>query len=330
MQVYILFIAIILSSNSLSAFSESLPMIKNVKSCFRGHAETHEQWLNFLESNNKKFNKKRFLNHFSKERFNLIKANLICKDFNYEVDGYTIEGYYLEPRNISTKKFPLIIYNRGGNAEYGYVTFGKKLQLISDIAMEGYVVIGSQYRGASVDVFNNGLDEFGGADVNDVLALVKVATEIPNADVNNIGMVGWSRGVMQSYIASKSVQSLKTQIAIAGNSDAEKALLWRPKMEKVYKARVPNFDKNRIFELESRSVIKWLDEIPSNMPILLLHGDKDKRVNVEQSKSLAAQLEVRKHPHKLVIYPNDNHGLLLHRKEMTQEIISWLKNNLSS
>ena len=66
------------------------------------------------------------------------------------------------------------------------------------------------------------------------------------------------------------------------------------------------------------------------MSILLLHGDKDKRVNVEQSKSLASQLAVRKHPHKLIIYPNDNHGLVRHRKEMTQEIILWLKNNLSS
>ena len=107
--------------------------------------------------------------------------------------------------------------------------------------MEGYVVIGSQYRGASIDVINNGLDEFGGADVNDVLALIKVAKEIPNADVDNIGMVGWSRGVMQSYIASKSIQSLKTLIAIAGNSDAEMALVWRPEMERVYRVRVPNF-----------------------------------------------------------------------------------------
>ena len=66
------------------------------------------------------------------------------------------------------------------------------------------------------------------------------------------------------------------------------------------------------------------------MPILLLHGDKDKRVNVEQSKALSVQLNKRNHPNKLVVYPNGDHGLIKHRKEMTQEITSWLKRYLSS
>lgn len=321
----------ILSTHVFTSFAAPSTLIKNEKSCFSGPFETHAKWANFLESRKKNFNKVIFEKTFPEQRFNILKAKLDCKNFNYEVDGFTIEGYYIRPLNTSNKKLPLVVYNRGGNAKFGYVNFGKKLQLISDIAMQGYVVIGSQYRGSSSRLIsNNGQDEFGGNDINDVLKLIEIAKEIPDANTNNIGMVGWSRGVMQSYIASKSIPSLKTLIAIAGNSDAEKALIWRPKMEKVYKARIPNFDKNRASELASRSVSKWLDKIPTTMPILLLHGDKDKRVNVEQSKSLAVQLELRKHPHKLVIYPNDNHGLVRHRKEMTQEITSWLKNNLSS
>lgn len=331
MKSYILSLAIILGSPSLTAFAEPSTLIKNVQSCFSGPFETHAKWVSRLEAKKKSFNKERFEKTFTEQRFNTIKTKLVCKNFRYEVDGYTVEGYYLKPRNSANKKLPVVVYNRGGNAGFGYVVFGKKLQLISDIAMAGYVVIGSQYRGASSHfIANNGQDEFGGNDINDVLKLIEIAKEIPEADTSKIGMVGWSRGVMQSYIASKSIPSLKTLIAIAGNSDSEKALIWRPKMEKVYKARVPNFDKNRSSELASRSVSQWLDKIPSTMSILLLHGDKDKRVNVEQSKSLAAQLEVRKHPHKLIIYPNDNHGLVLHRKKMTQEITLWLKNNLSS
>jgi len=330
LQIFKLIIAIILSTLSLTTFAESSTLINNVKSCFSGSFETHDKWVKLLESKQKNFNKERFKKKITEQGFNTIKANLVCKNFRYEVDGYTIEGFYLKPRNLSNKKLPVVIFNRGGNAEFGYVIFGTKLQLISQIAMEGYVVIGSQYRGASARFIpNNGQDEFGGKDINDVIKLIDIAKEIPEADTTKLGMVGWSRGVMQSYIASQSIPSLKALIAIAGNSDIEKALAWRPKMENVYNARVPNFAKNRTSELESRSVSKWLDKIPSSMSILLLHGDKDKRVNVEQSKSLAAQLEERKHPHKLVIYPNDNHGLIRHRKEMMQEITSWLKANLS-
>ena len=330
MRISILLISITLSIISTKSLAESPPLMQDVKSCFRGPFATYDKWQNFLESKKKNFNVKRFQKAFPQERFNNIKTTLVCEDFKYEVDGYTVEGFYLKPRQSSNKKLPVVLYNRGGNGKFGYVFFGKKLQLISDIAMEGYVVIGSQYRGSSSKfILNNGSDEFGGADVNDVLALLKVVKEIPGADSSNVGMVGWSRGVMQSYIASQSIPALKTLVAIAGNSDIEKALVWRPKMERVYQAKVPDFIKNRTKELESRSVSKWLDKIPANMPILLLHGDKDKRVNVEQSKSLAAQLKSNKHPHKLVIYPNDGHALVKHREDLTKEINSWLNLHLN-
>ena len=330
MKITFLFTFLFLINLPVKVFADSSPLIIDSKSCFRGHAETHDKWVNFLESRNIKFNKNRFLKTTPKERFNMVKNNLICKDFTYEVDGYTVEGYYLKPRNTSNKKLPLIIFNRGGNAEFGYVSFATKLKFIADIAMEGYVIIGSQYRGASSDIFNNGLDEVGGADIKDVLTLLDIAKEIPETDTSNVGMIGWSRGVMQSYVASQYIPELKTIVAIAGNSDVEKALVWRPKMERVYQARVPNFEKNRTVELESRSVSKWLDKIPKNMPILLLHGDIDKRVSVEQSKSLAVQLEEINHPHKLVIYPNGKDSLIKYRKKMKQEITSWLKHNLSN
>lgn len=325
MKTSILLIFILLIFSSAKALAETTPLMQNVKSCYRGPFETYDKWQNFLASKKKHFNIKRFEKFFPRTWFNTVKAALECKDFTYQVDGYTVEGFYLKPRHPSTKKLPVVIYNRGGNADFGYVVFGKKLQLMSDIAMAGYLVIGSQYRGSSAKfILNNGQDEFGGADINDVLTLLKVAKEIPEADSSNFGMVGWSRGAMQSYIASKSMPSLKTLVAIAGNSDVEKALIWRPKMEKVYKTRVPNFADNRAAELESRSVSKWLDKIPPTMPILLLHGDKDKRVNVEQSKSLALQLENNNHPHKLIIYPNDGHALFKHQNAMTKAITAWL------
>jgi dipeptidyl aminopeptidase/acylaminoacyl peptidase len=61
---------------------------------------------------------------------------------------------------------------------------------------------------------------------------------------------------------------------------------------------------------------------------LLLHGDKDWRVNVEQSIQLAAALKKESHPHKLVVYPGGNHGLTKHRQEVNQELITWFKKYL--
>ena len=106
---------------------------------------------------------------------------------------------------------------------------------MSEIAKQGYLVIGSQYRGSSKNIPNNGFDQFGGTDVNDVIALTRLTNQIPFADNDNIHMIGWSRGVMQSFIAAKLLPNLISLVAIAGNSDTEKALAWRPDMEKSIK-----------------------------------------------------------------------------------------------
>ncbi|MGQ8366349.1 alpha/beta hydrolase family protein [Glaciecola sp. 1036] len=151
----------------------------------------------------------------------------------------------------------------------------------SEIASAGLVVIGSQYRGSRANnTPNNGKDEFGGDDVNDVLALQSILVEIPEADMSQISLVGWSRGVMQSYLVAKQMHNLKAIVSIAGNSDARKSLEWRSEMEKVYMARVPNYEANKVQELSKRSVVDWVDEL-GGTPILLIHGSGDKRVNVE-------------------------------------------------
>ncbi|WDE02187.1 alpha/beta hydrolase family protein [Thalassomonas actiniarum] len=311
--------------------AETGSLMRGAKSCFSGPFESHEKWLNLLGQKKKKFNREMFAKRFPKEKFDTLKNNLECKDFVYKVDGHLIEGYYLKPKKPGNKKLPVVIYNRGGNGPFGYVVFGKKLGLIAELAMNGFVVIGSQYRGGSAKrINNNGRDEFGGADVNDVIKLLDVAKEIPEADTSQVGMVGWSRGAMQSYIASQSMPALKTIVAIAGNSDAEKALQWRPQMEKVYHGRIPGFKENRQAELTQRSVSKWINKLPAKIPLLLIHGDLDKRVNVEQSKSLAMILEKEQHPHKLIIYPGDNHGLRKHHSELKTEVAAWLKKHLSS
>ncbi|MDP5029644.1 S9 family peptidase [Paraglaciecola sp.] len=312
----------------ISIFCHANDGINDSRSCFRGSFESHESWFAY-SATKKNFNKERFLAYFPKSKFNERKDTLECVDFTYQVDGLTIEGYYLKPKQHDNKKLPLVIFNRGGNADFGYVGFNKKMDFIADIATHGYVVIGSQYRGASTRfIQNNGNDEFGGNDVNDVIALVTLAESIPNVDSANIALVGWSRGVMQSYLAAKKLKNVKTIVAIAGNADAEKALAIRPEMERVYQARIPDFQSDRANQLAQRSVIKWVDRLPADMPILLVHGSEDERVNVEQSLMLAAVLSEQAYPHKLVIFAGGNHGLDKNRSELIELTINWLDNYL--
>lgn len=304
--------------------------IQNPQDCFRGPFKTHKAWFETLKANKPNFNSEGFLKVFPESRFNKLKSTLDCVDFTYEVDGLTVEGFYVKPKEQGDKPLPLVIYNRGGNAQFGYVVFGKKMQLIAELAMRGYAVLGSQYRGSSRQfIDNNGFDEFGGADVNDVVALAEVAEGIPGVDASRYVLMGWSRGVSQAYQASRQMDGVAAMIAIAGVVDAEKELTWRPKMENVYKARVPHFEENRTAALAARSAVHWLDALPEQAPILLVHGSDDKRVNPQQSVQMAKALAEKEHPHKLVMIEGGDHGLFLHRQTLLEEILDWLDTYLS-
>ena len=106
----------------------------------------------------------------------------------YLSDGLQVEGFVAEPKKSG--KYPCIIFCRGGGGEFTPIDIFT-LTLLSEFASKGYIVIASQYRGMPKC---EGLDEFGGKDVNDVLNLIPILEKWQNADATKIGMYGVSRG----------------------------------------------------------------------------------------------------------------------------------------
>lgn len=262
---------------------------------------------------------------FGQQKFIKYQQNLECHTFEYPVDGHQVKGYVIKPKQTD-KPLPVLVFNRGGNGNYGGVVFGTMMAQLFPLAEEGFVIVGSQYRGTFTALDN--LDQFGGEDVNDVTALLDLVPAIADADVTRVGMFGASRGGMQTHLAVKKAKNIKAIAILAGVSDLAKGLTRRPDMEKVYRRRIPNYEENSDMALAQRSVLTWVEELSPKMPILLLHGTADKRVSVEHSKRLANALEKNSIPHKLVLYTEDNHSFSHNRKAMQQALVSWFKQHL--
>ena len=96
-------------------------------------------------------------------------------------------------------------------------------------------------------------------------------------------------------------------------------------MERVYRARIPGYDGHETAALEARSALRWAEQLPAGMPVLLIHGELDDRVNVENSRAMAARLEALGRPHKLVVYAGDDHGVRQHRRDAMGEMLAWFK-----
>jgi dipeptidyl aminopeptidase/acylaminoacyl peptidase len=294
----------------------------------------YDSWLNQMKKKYEKrakseeaVNKKlaRFDSMFGQEKYDLYKSSLDCSTFEYEVDSHTVKGYVIKPK-VADKKLPVLIYNRGGNGNFGGVVFASMMHNLFPIAKEGFVIIGSQYRGTFSK--SDTLDEFGGKDVKDVTALLNFIPFINGADSSRVGMFGASRGGMQTHLAVKSSSNIKAIATIAGITDLTIGLTYRPAMEKVYEKRIPYYLENKQQELDKRSVLKWADELSPKLPILLLHGTDDKKVSVKHSENFAAELAKNNIPHKLVLYPNDSHGLVRNKESSNKELVSWFQQHL--
>jgi len=302
------------SNSELTLVSESIPFT------------TYKEWLN--DTKGKKTNFKR-LDRFQKlvdpKAFSHFKKTVASHWVSYQSDGLKIAGVIAYPKNYSGQKLPVVIFNRGGNDSGGNSRISL-YKLIFPLAERGYIVLASNYRGSK---FSEGKDEFGGKDVNDVLRLIDIVDTIPFADKMRIGMVGWSRGAMMTLQAARKSNEIKTAVVVAGSVDYFSSLERRPSLEKRVLARlVPNLNKMRKSELEKRSAIFWLDELHRKMPILVMHGKEDWRVNYRQSEMLVEKLSELKHPFKFESFEYGDHSLTFYKNEWQSALYDWLRETL--
>lgn len=242
----------------------------------------------------------------------------------YMSEGLQIRGLMAKPKKSGS--YPCIIYNRGGNREFGSLKVAHGAITLGQIAKEGYVVIASQYRGNGG---SEGQEEFGGKDINDVIILTEVLKEVESADTENIGMYGWSRGGMMTYIALTKTDKIKAAVVGGAVSDNYETIKDRPEMEtNVIAELIPNYKEQREVELDKRSAIKWADKFPRDVPILMLHGNSDWRVKPEQSLKLALEFEKYRVPYRLIMFEGGDHGISEHKKEVNEQVINWFNRYL--
>ena len=236
----------------------------------------------------------------------------------YASDGLKVTGIEALPDDLAAgEKMPLMIYNRGGSGNYGMLSPGQITVLMAPFVKQLRLgVLASNYRGNGG---SEGREEFGGADVHDVLNLIALGKEQDWWDGKNIFMLGWSRGGMMAYLALKAGAEL-TAVAIgAGVANANGKV--NPQMEKLMAHSMPNYPEGREELLQQRSAVHWPEKLAA--PLLIMHGDADETVDVSEARELVEKLRALGKTVKYVEYPEGNHALKKHWKEWVAETTAW-------
>lgn len=248
----------------------------------------------------------------------LERVNIYDLAYN-SLDKTKVKGFLILP-NEEEKKYPVIIYNRGGNGSYGMVNDQYIVTFLSKIASKGFIIIGSQLRGSEG---SEGVDEFGGKDIDDVISLFKIINTIEIADTCKIAQIGWSRGGITNFQLLKRTKKIKTTINIAGPSDILKTK--RKEMFVVYQNRIRNYSLDSIYYSNKISPIFQIDSVLNKREsFLFMHGDQDEKVALSNSEELYEKTKKNGYKSKLILFENSEHSLFDQFEKAINDIVSWL------
>lgn len=254
-----------------------------------------------------------------------VVDSTIAEKVTYLSDGLKVKGYIAYPKDDS-KKYPCVIWNRGGIGNKGAIDQFTARGLFGQIASWGYVVFASQYRGNDG---GEGIDEFGGDDVNDVLNLIPLADEIESADTEKWGIEGWSRGGMMTYLTLTKTDIFKCAVVNGGIANLRCSSDESPFMRRLYEVTMGKYKEKEFYEkCESRSIVKFADRLSKSTPLLIIHGTSDERVLPHDSIDLSYELLKEKIPFRLVMLEGGDHFNKKHRKEVDKMRKDWFNKYL--
>lgn len=242
------------------------------------------------------------------------------RKFTHLVGNVRVANILVEPISLE-EKTSVVIYNRGGNNKFGSIGDKQIMNILAPLARQNFIVFASQYRGGEG---SDGVDEFGGRDLDDVLALYEVIKAHPHADIEHIGMFGESRGGMMTFLALKKCPWIKAAATVGGMADLSRMKKLRPEMGNVFEKCFGGGLK----DIRSRSALRWVKKIPKTTPILLMHGSADWRVSPLDTLDLSKAF-IREHiPFRTMIFEGGDHAIREHRRDVMQVVMQWFKSYL--
>lgn len=254
------------------------------------------------------------------------RESISCQWFVYRSEGKKVGGFIARPSASPATRRPVVIFNRGGTGAFGRVDISMLQTFVFPLVRAGFVVIGSQYRGGDPSLpVPESADQRGGDDIRDVIALFGIIDELPFADGGRVGAMGGSRGGMMAFLLARHSSRLKA-VAVSGTpTDLSMGLQLRPELEQVYRKHIPGYEKNKKKALAERSVVRWVRDLPADLPILIQHGQYDRRVGVEHALKLASRLQKAGRGYKLIIHELDDHNFPRNFENFMRESIAWFE-----
>ena len=237
-------------------------------------------------------------------------------------EGIALEGIATFPAGyVEGQKYKFLVLPHGGPEANDQLSLDPFSRTIAGL---GYVVLQPEYRGSTgygADFLAAIYQHFGDRAYHDVDSATDYAITQGWADPNRLAIFGWSAG---GFVTSWTVtQTNRYKAAVEGAGITDWApFLWTSDIQQI------DYDQ------------RWTDEAPQafsqfsavdfaknvTTPLLILHGEADRRVPTFQGTEYFQILAARGKTVRMVTYPSSPHFPILweQRLDVMQELADWL------
>ncbi|MDB4895612.1 MAG: putative WD40-like beta Propeller containing protein [Firmicutes bacterium] len=225
-------------------------------------------------------------------------------------DGLEIPAFLYVPAQAKPEgaaRLPAIVYPHGGPTTLHDAGWYPWLQYF---VQQGYAVLAPNFRGSTgygrdFELANKG--EWGKKDLDDVVSGATYLRGLPWIDPQRIAVHGGSYGGYQALLAlSKAPGTFCCGVSFYGVSNRFSS--WR-ETDRIGKRNMERKlgkpSENRALYREA-SPLLYAGQV--NVPLMLMHGQDDKRVPFGQSVELVAELKRLGIPVEFHPYPGEGHG----------------------
>ena len=275
----------------------------------------------------------------------LLAENLIPSDFpakNLIVpkqvtfkspDGFTVHGQLFEKEGGPTKKAAVLFVHGGPQRQmllgWSYMDYYSNTYAVNQYLAElGFVVLSVNFRlgiGYGYEFHKPARTYWQGAEEYlDVKAAGEYLAGLNQVDKDRIGIYGGSYGGYLTALAlGKDSGLFKVGVDIHGVHN----LSGRMEMPEGYE-KAPDYDeavKTAWFSSPLAYIETWTS------PVLFIHGDDDRNVQVSQTTDLVRRFEERKKPYEYLIIPGDSHHWMVFSNmvKVNQATADFLKKHLN-
>ncbi len=220
-----------------------------------------------------------------------------------------VQGWLMLPKDFDArKKYPLVVNVHGGPSAACMAHWDERS--MGPESAVGYFALcpnprGSYGQGEAFTEAN--VKDFGGGDFRDIMAGVDAIAKDYPIDIHRIGIRGHSYGGYMTMWAETQTQRFAAAVAGAGLSD----WLSYYGLNDIDEWMIPFFGAS-IYEdpavYNKSDPMHFVTAVKT--PTLILVGDRDGEVPMEQSVEWWHALSTLHTPTKLVVYPNEGHAFI--------------------